>query len=118
MLRQSTAIIALVIAFLTLSGCGSWWLPKPHRIQIQQGNILTPEDIGRVTEGMSKIEVVNIIGKPITTSVFDEERWDYIYSLNRAGGKPNSKRFTVFFQDNKVFRVENDGFDHGSDASG
>ena len=67
---------------------------------------------------MTKIEVVNILGKPITTSVFDEERWDYIYSLNKSGKKPKSKRFTVFFQDSKVFRVENDGFEEPTAAAG
>ena len=112
MSRHNTVAITLVLAgLLTLSGCGSWWLPRPHRIDIQQGNILSTEAVSRVAAGMTKIEVINIIGKPITTSVFDDERWDYIYSLNRSGDKPKSKRFTVFFQDDIVFRVENEGFE-------
>lgn len=107
--RKSLTVI-LLAAIMTLTGCGTWWLPRPHRIEIQQGNILTTDDLVRVENGMTKIEVINIIGKPITTSVFDDERWDYIYSLNRSGGKPDSKRFTVFFQNDKVYRVEDDGY--------
>ena len=106
----------LLLATMIVTGCGSWWLPRPHRIEIQQGNILSTETINQVAAGMSKIEVINIVGKPITTSVFDDERWDYIYSLNRSGGTPNSKRFTVFFKNDIVFRVENDGFEKRASA--
>jgi len=116
--RSNTLIIALIMATLTLTGCGAWWLPRAHRIDIQQGNILAPAAIAQVAEGMTKIEVINILGKPITTSVFDEERWDYIYSLNKSGRKPKSKRFTVFFQDSKVYRVENEGFETAPAATG
>ena len=116
--RHNTLATTLVLAgFLTLSGCGSWWLPRPHRIDIQQGNILSTEDVGQISAGMSKIEVINLIGKPITTSVFDDERWDYIYSQNRSGGTPNSKRFTVFFQNDVVFRVENDGYESTAEVA-
>ena len=116
--RHNTLATTLVLAgFLTLSGCGSWWLPRPHRIDIQQGNILSTEDVGQISAGMSKIEVINLIGKPITTSVFDDERWDYIYSPNRSGGTPNSKRFTVFFQNDVVFRVENDGYESTAEVA-
>ncbi len=78
---------------------------------------MSTEAIAQVAAGMSKIEVINIIGKPITTSVFNDERWDYIYSLNRSGGKPKSKRFTVFFKDDIVYRVENDGFELNSETN-
>lgn len=116
--RHNTLATTLVLAgLLTLSGCGSWWLPRPHRIDIQQGNILSTADVGQISAGMTKIEVINLIGKPITTSVFDDERWDYIYSQNLSGATPNSKRFTVFFQNDAVFRVENDGFESTAEAA-
>jgi len=79
-------LIFLVFATTTLSACSrAWWLPRPHKIDVQQG--------------------------PITSNGIDPDRWDYIYSLNRAGETPNVTRLSLDFQDDVVANLETDGFD-------
>lgn len=105
-------LIFLVFATTTLSACSrAWWLPRPHKIDVQQGNLLSVEEINQVKVGMSRNEVANLLGQPITSNGIDPDRWDYIYSLNRAGETPNVTRLSLDFQDDVVANLETDGFD-------
>lgn len=104
-------LIALIPATITLTACGSWWLPRPHKINIQQGNLLSNESIEQIKIGMSKSEVVGILGQPITTNQLNENRWDYIYSLNRSGDEPDVKRLSLDFVNDVVAELETDGLE-------
>lgn len=99
----------LGVSILTAAGCGAWWLPRPHKIEIQQGNLLPPAAVEKIVEGMSKNEVVSILGEPVVSNHFDRQRWDYIYSLNRSGDTPNTKRLTLIFANDRVVSIEKDG---------
>jgi len=102
-------LVALIPALITLTACGSWWLPRPHKIDIQQGNLLTPEVVAEVKVGMSKGEVIGILGRPLTTNQINPDRWEYIYSVNRSGEKPKVKRLSLQFQGETVAELETDG---------
>ncbi len=102
---------SLLAAFtlVTTTGCGAWWLPRAHKIEIQQGNLLPPETVAKIAEGMSKNEVVSLLGEPVVTNMFDRQRWDYIYSLNRSGDTPEAKRLTLIFENDRIVSIEKDG---------
>ncbi|OED38398.1 hypothetical protein AB833_19655 [Chromatiales bacterium (ex Bugula neritina AB1)] len=107
----------ILAASLVISGCGVWWLPRAHKIEIQQGNILPLESISQVEKGMTRREVKLILGEPVVSSLFNADRWDYIFSLNRSGDAPDSKRLTVFFDDDRVSKLESSGFEEpGQDS--
>ncbi len=73
-----------------------------HRIDIQQGNIVTPEMREQVTLGMSKEQVLFLMGTPLIIDLFNNDRWDYIYTLVKPRSERKEKRLTFFFQDDKV----------------
>jgi outer membrane protein assembly factor BamE len=51
-----------------------------------------------------------LLGTPMLPDAFDKDRWDYLYTLQvRALKKPQRQRLTVFFEGDKVARIENDG---------
>ena len=111
---RTSAIIMFVFMLsttLTLSGCGTWWLPRPHKINIQQGNILDITQIDTLSNGMTKADVINSIGRPITGSPFDKNRWDYLYSRNRSGEKPNPKALILYFENERITRIEKQGLE-------
>ncbi len=103
-------LIALIPAFTALSACGTWWLPRPHKIDIQQGNLLSSDTISQIKVGMSKGEVVSLLGVPLTTNQINPDRWEYIYSLNRSGEDPEVRRLSLQFQGEVVADLEKDGF--------
>ena len=110
MKARQLLLIALIPAFTTLAACGTWWLPRPHKIDIQQGNLLSSDTISQIKVGMSQGEVVGLIGTPLTTNQINPDRWEYIYSLNRSGEDPEVKRLSLQFQNEKVANLEKDGF--------
>lgn len=104
-------LIALIPAMVFMTACGSWWLPRPHKIDVQQGNLLSLDSIEQIQVGMSKSDVVSILGRPLTSNVIDVDRWDYIYSINRSGEDPKVKRLSLDFVDDVVANLETDGLD-------
>jgi outer membrane protein assembly factor BamE len=49
-----------------------------------------------------------MLGTPLLTSEFHKDRWDYPYYLNPLKGPVQSRRLTIFFQDNKIERFVSD----------
>ena len=98
-LHRSLAL-ALLAAATLLSGC-------VYRPDIQQGNLLTVEDTDQVQVGMSRSQVRFLLGTPMISDPFAPQRWDYVYRMQYGrGGRVDSAHFVVFFEDDKVVRVE------------
>ena len=73
-----------------------------YRIDVQQGNYLTEDAVLKLKQGMTKAEVRQALGTPLLADAFHANRWDYYFS-NVKGGKPDDrKRFSVFFENEKV----------------
>ena len=90
-------ILAITFLGLALSGCGF-----VHKIDVQQGNYVTEDAIAKLKNGMTKAEVRQALGTPLLVDAFHANRWDYFFS-NAPGGKAaERKRFSVFFENDKV----------------
>lgn len=109
MKTRTLLLLALIPVFTALSACGSWWLPRPHKIDIQQGNLLSKDAVAQIEVGMNKAQVTSLLGKPLTSNQINPERWEYIYSINRSGDKPKVQRISLEFKDDKVSVLEKDG---------
>lgn len=78
-----------------------------YRMDLQQGNLLDPEQIDQVEVGMTRSQVRFLLGTPMVIDSFNPDRWDYIYSLQRGHQRKVEKRhLVVWFEDDKVARVE------------
>lgn len=100
--------IGFIVAMANLSACGDpFWLPRAHQIDVQQGNLVTAEQVDSIETGMSREEVAGLIGVPVSTSAFHTNRWDYTYTRTPASHRSEAKRFTVFFNENVVSSTEN-----------
>ena len=97
-----------------LAGCQtlSTWAPpivRPYRPDLQQGNVVTKEMVEQLRQGMSREQVRFLLGTPLLTSVFHQERWDYVYHLKRGrSGEEQTRRLTVFFKDNRLDAFRSD----------
>jgi outer membrane protein assembly factor BamE len=79
-----------------LSGCSNY-IPA-YKIDVQQGNILTEEDINQLRVGMDKEKILYILGSPAITDPFHANRWDYAYYLKPGYGKPEKKHIALYFE--------------------
>ena len=95
--------VLLASAAVLASGC-------VYRMSIQQGNYLVTESVSQLKEGMTRGQVRFLLGTPMVPDAFDNDRWDYYYFFNSRHLKhPLKRRLTVYFQEEKVQRYENQG---------
>ncbi len=84
-------------------------LLQPYQPDVQQGNVVTKEMVEGLAPGMSREQVRFLLGTPALTSVFHQDRWDYVYLLKRGNSREvQSRRLTVYFKDNRVERFVSD----------
>src|SRR5690349_21815218 len=95
--------VLLAAAALLSSGC-------VYKMSIQQGNYLVADSVSQLKEGMTRSQVRFLLGTPMVPVAFDDSRWDYYYFFSsRTYKKPLKRRLTVYFQDERVQRFENQG---------
>lgn len=81
----------------------------PYRIEIVQGNVITSEQIARVKQGMSRVQVRDVLGTPLLVDIFHAERWDYIFLLNRPGQPVTRQEVRIVFEGDRVASIEAPG---------
>ena len=89
-MQNSTRIIrsfTLASLLTVLVGCS---FPGVHKIDIQQGNVITQDMIDQLRPGT-----------PLITDTFHSDRWDYLYSIQTAGGARKQERISLMFDDNQ-----------------
>jgi outer membrane protein assembly factor BamE len=101
MALHRSLISVLLAAAALLSGC-------VYRPDIQQGNLLSVKDIEQVQVGMTRSQVRFLLGTPMISDPFAPQRWDYVYRMEygRRNRSIDSAHFIVFFEGDKVVRVE------------
>jgi outer membrane protein assembly factor BamE len=73
-----------------------------HRIDIQQGNYVTQDQVQKLKAGMSRGEVRQALGTPLLMDVFHADRWDYYFNHSKGRKAGERKLFSVHFKDDKV----------------
>ena len=78
----------------------------PHKIDIQQGNMVTPEMREKIKVGMSAAVVRSVLGTPLITDPFHAKRWDYVYTLQQGGKQVEKQRLTLYFEEERLVRID------------
>lgn len=81
-----------------LGGCA---FPGVYKIDIQQGNILKPEDLAKLEPGMSRDDVRFVLGTPLVDNSFRADRDYYLYTFQDSGGKILKQQVIVFYSGNQ-----------------
>jgi len=95
-MSRSSLIYCLLLALL-LGGC-----TVVHKQHIQQGNVIDQDDLDQLEAGMTKRQVMVLLGSPAIQSPFHSDRWDYINTFARRGGDAERRTLTVEFENGAV----------------
>jgi outer membrane protein assembly factor BamE len=96
----------LLCLSLLAAACGPL---SPYRMEIQQGNFVTQEMAAQLKPGLTRDQVRFVLGTPLVSDIFHEERWDYVFVRQRANSQEvERRRIAVFFEDGKLKRVDGD----------
>ncbi|MGH1471547.1 MAG: outer membrane protein assembly factor BamE [Cellvibrionaceae bacterium] len=107
-LKKFIGIPIFILGLTAITGCSWLQFPGVYRLQIQQGNIITQEMVDQLKPGMTKRQVNFVLGTALIQDSFEQDRWDYYYSLRDADGKTTKEKFTVYFEDDKLTHFSGD----------
>lgn len=111
---RNILISTLILVTLILAGCSwspdlTWFgLPKVHKVDIQQGNVIEQDQVNQLRPGMNKQQVRFIMGTPMINDTFHADRWDYIHRFKPGYGEVEKKRITVIFENDRLVSLSGD----------
>ncbi len=103
---------------LFLAACSTTQLPiSPHKIDVQQGNVIDQEVLEKLKPGLTRSQVRFLLGTPLLVDPFRDNRWDYVYNYRSSGKLTAQKRLTLFFDRDVLNRIETTGLDQPTAAA-
>lgn len=93
-----TLLMSTLIASL-FSGC-------VYKADIQQGNVITQNNLQKIHTGMSTAQVQKLLGKPLLNNVYRDNRLVYVYTMKRGHKKMTAISATISFINSKVTAVK------------
>ncbi|VAW65924.1 Outer membrane beta-barrel assembly protein BamE [hydrothermal vent metagenome] len=104
-MQKNLIIICLLTGLLVLlQGC------EPHRIDIQQGNKVEPDTYEQLRKGMTRKQVIFLLGTPLLQDAFHQDRWDYIYYLKPGNEPTRQSRVTLHFKDDALVEIDGSAY--------
>ena len=64
--------------------------------------------IDQLKPGMTKRQIQFVMGTPLIQDSFNQNRWDYVYSLQPGGGERKQESISLFFENEKLTHFEGD----------
>ncbi len=103
--------IKLILLSMLLASCSYISSPvlSPYKMDIRQGNYITPEMRDKLKIGMTRQQVRYVMGTPMVNDVFHGNRWDYVYRLEQQGEVVEEQRLTLYFEGDQLVRMDDGG---------
>ncbi len=76
-----------------------------HKLEIQQGNIVTPDMVEKLKPGMTTKQVKFVMGSAQLTDPFHKSRWDYLYTLRNNRDHVEKKHLILFFEGDLLSKI-------------
>ncbi|WP_028302962.1 outer membrane protein assembly factor BamE [Oceanospirillum maris] len=100
---QRLIILVIFSSFVTLSGC---IFPGAYKRDLQQGHVMTDEMINQLQPGLTREQVIYVMGMPLTPSSLDQNRWDYIYWSKDPRDNVTQQTVSLYFDGNDLKQIK------------
>ena len=109
--------IKIIVLSLLLSSCTSFYIPllTPYKMDIRQGNYVTFAMREKLKVGMTKPQVLYVMGTPSISDPFHDNRWDYVYRYEHERKMADKQNLTLYFEGGNLARIV-DGSQSGESA--
>lgn len=104
-MQKLITLLAFTLLALSTAGCH-----LVYKADVQQGNLLDKTLVGQLKPGMTKRQVVLLMGAPSVSTPFDQSRWDYVSTQQHRGGPITIRTFTLTFNNDTLVHTEGDFF--------
>lgn len=100
-MRVKTIFMSIALT-LSLSDCASYDF---SRRTVEQGNMLPQTTVSRLKIGMSKNDAAILLGTSLLSPTFNNDRWDYAYTLRKGNGSLLLRNLTLYFSHGRLIRI-------------
>ena len=90
---------------LSLASCRLIYTPD-----VQQGNLLDKKNVDQLQPGMTKRQVLVLLGSPSVDSPFAQNQWNYVSTQQHRGGPIKIRTLTLTFNNDALVRTDGDFF--------
>jgi outer membrane protein assembly factor BamE len=98
----------MVLALCSTVGCSSFYFPGVYRITVQQGNVISQTMIDKLKPGMSKSQVLFVLGNPVLDDHLNKDRWDYVYTIQSGNLDRVVRELHLHFIEERLSYFEGD----------
>ena len=99
----SFSLILMIFSLLSLVCCTTYDFSR--RI-VQQGNLLAPKTVDKLTLGMSKQDVAILMGTSLLSPMFNNNRWDYAYTRRKGSTSNTVRHISLYFSHDRLSKIE------------
>src|SRR5579871_4514601 len=104
-MHKLISTLGLATLAVTLAACHIVYTPD-----VNQGNLfdqtIDKNLADQLKPGLTKRQVLVLMGTPSVASPFDQNRWDYTSTLSHRGEKMRLKTMTLYFNNDVLVRTE------------
>ena len=98
-----TRLLLPCLLALAVAACS---FPGVYHLTVQQGNVVTQDMVNQLQPGMDKRQVRFILGTPLLIDSFEDNRWDYFYSLKNGNNEYSRERLTLYFTEDVLTNMQ------------
>ena len=91
-------LLILIISLIMIS-CSNTSI---YRVSITQGTVFKQEDINKLELGMTKDQVIYVMGQPSFENFFEKNVWNYFYQIKSGETVDLERRLKLFFDDENL----------------
>src|SRR5579859_6858818 len=97
--------VGFALLALSLASCRLIYTPD-----VYQGNLLDKKTVDQLQPGMTKRQVLVLMGSPSVNSPFSQNQWNYVSTQQHRGGDIKVRTLTLSFNNDVLVRTEGDFF--------
>lgn len=97
-----------IVVFIYLASVSACSFFEPHKVAVQQGNVVTQKMIDQLKPGMTKRQVKYVLGTPLVVDAFNSNQWHYNYTLHLGTQLLTERQLTLHFINEKLASFEGD----------
>ena len=92
---RSVKFLSIVLLVLTMTACTD--IIPYNKPEVQQGVIISQDQVNQLQKGMTKAQVVAILGSPLIRNGFYTNQMVYIYTDKLSGEPLVTTRLILYF---------------------
>lgn len=100
-MRTIASLLLCSLLGLGLAGC-----QIIYKLPTRQGNVIEQKDLDKLALGMTRDQVHFLLGTPVASNAFRDDRWDYIGYYRSPRGEVASRQVTLYFSGDELIRMD------------